>query len=389
MRPPHRSPIRQMPADLRTWRWSALPAVRRGVGHGVNRRSRSRWPWRWRRGTPAQCAGCGARAPGGRPAGRCSSPSGSPHCCGRPAVSPAPTSTTLFWVWTAQQLALLLVVPYLILAGQPLQLARAVSGEQGAGRFLRSAGRARSAIRWSVRRWSRAVGRVVLRSACRAGRSGSGVGWFEQLVVLGVGALIVLPLVGADGRAQLARGRAVAGHRLVRARARRRPGIALRLHTTLSTSYFDAPRGTRLDPSAAARSADRGCGAVGASPSCSTCRSSCWSSGSGCARTREDAAEIDAVLEAERAARGTRSDEDTRRRAVVAQRSVDAAASAATGLAPGQSNDPVAVVVAAQWVRRQRGRRRDRAVYMRKLLARAVTVLDAQLGCGRCPTRPR
>jgi cytochrome c oxidase assembly factor CtaG len=64
-------------------------------------------------------------------------------------------------------------------------------------------------------------------------------GWVEQLLVLAVGALIVLPLVGADGpRTSLAVGLALAigSFELVLDAV---PGIALRLHRTLSTSYFD------------------------------------------------------------------------------------------------------------------------------------------------------
>lgn len=147
----------------------------------------------------------------------------------------------LFWVWTTQQLALLLVVPYLLLAGQPLQLARAVSGEQGAmARFLRSGP-------------VRTLGNPLIGPALVPALSVAlffgplpgwaiqfpPLGWFEQLVVLGVGALIVLPLVGADGpRSSLAVGLslAIGSFELVLDAV---PGIALRLHRSLSTSYFD------------------------------------------------------------------------------------------------------------------------------------------------------
>src|SRR4051794_37925208 len=105
----------------------------------------------------------------------------------------------LFWVWTAQQLALLLVVPYLILAGQPLQLSRAVSGNDGVvARFLRSG-------------VVRVLGNPLIGPALVPVLSvvlffgplpewaiaAPAFGWIEQLAVLAIGSLIVLPLVGA------------------------------------------------------------------------------------------------------------------------------------------------------------------------------------------------
>ncbi len=154
---------------------------------------------------------------------------------------PGAYSSSLFWVWTAQQLALLLVVPYLILAGAPLQLARAVHGESSAiARTLRS-------------RVVRTLGNPLIGPALVPLLSVAlffgplpgwavgtpALGWLEQLLVLAVGAVIVLPLVGADApRSSLAVGLALAigSFELVLDAV---PGIALRLHRTLSTSYFD------------------------------------------------------------------------------------------------------------------------------------------------------
>ena len=65
------------------------------------------------------------------------------------------------------------------------------------------------------------------------------VGWIEQLLVLAIGALIVLPLAGPGApRSSLAVGLslAIGSFELVLDAV---PGIALRLHRTLSTSYFD------------------------------------------------------------------------------------------------------------------------------------------------------
>jgi putative membrane protein len=147
---------------------------------------------------------------------------------------------SLFWVWTAQQLALLLIVPYLLLAGAPLKLAQAVSGYGVVARFLRS----------------RVVGvlgnpligpalvpllSVVLFFGPLPGWAIDirPVGWVEQLVLVAIGALIVLPLVDSGRpRSSLAVGLslAIGSFELVIDAV---PGIALRLHRTLSTSYFD------------------------------------------------------------------------------------------------------------------------------------------------------
>jgi putative membrane protein len=150
--------------------------------------------------------------------------------------------SSVFWLWTVQQLALLLVVPYLILAGEPLQLARAVHGESSpVARFLRS-------------RVVRTLGSPLIGPALvpvlsvvlffgplpRWAIDITGLGWIEQLLVLVIGGLVVLPLVGADApRTSLAVGLslAIGSLELVLDAV---PGIALRLHRTLSTSYFDS-----------------------------------------------------------------------------------------------------------------------------------------------------
>jgi putative membrane protein len=213
----------------------------------------------------------------------------------------------LFWVWTAQQLALLLVVPYLILAGGPLQL-----GGNWVHRFLNT-------------RFARFLGNPLIAPALvpvlsvalffgplpRWAITVPAFGWVEQLVVLAIGALIVLPLVGAGGpRTSLAVGLslAIGSLELVLDAV---PGIVLRLHTSLSTSYFDA-RATHSWSPAPLRD-QQIAGAV------------LW-----CVAElldlpflvlvfvqwlradARDAAEIDAVLEAERAARGEEDDDMTR-----------------------------------------------------------------------------
>jgi cytochrome c oxidase assembly factor CtaG len=142
---------------------------------------------------------------------------------------------SLFWVWTSQQLALLLVVPYLIMAGQPLQLAGTAGRRMLRTRFVRVLGNpligpalvplvSVALFFGPVPGWS-----IEARP----------FGWFEQVVVLVVGALIVLPLVVADPtRTSLAVGISLAIG-MIELVLDAVPGIALRLHKTVSTSYFD------------------------------------------------------------------------------------------------------------------------------------------------------
>jgi putative membrane protein len=142
---------------------------------------------------------------------------------------------SLFWVWTAQQLALLLVVPYLLLAGGTLLL-----GGRPVRRLLDA-------------RFARVLGNPLIGPALVPLLSVAlffgplpgwairfpWVGWIEQLVLVGIGALIVLPLVDAGRRrSSLAVGLslAIGSFELVLDAV---PGIALRLHRTLTTSFFD------------------------------------------------------------------------------------------------------------------------------------------------------
>jgi cytochrome c oxidase assembly factor CtaG len=137
------------------------------------------------------------------------------------------------------------------------------------------------------------------------------LGWIEQLVLVVIGALIVLPLVGAGrSRSSLAVGLslAIGSFELVLDAV---PGLALRLHKTLSTSYFDARVNHAWSPSPLHD--QQIAGAV------------LWAVAElldlpflllvfrqWLRADAKDAAEIDAVLEAERAARGDPSDDETR-----------------------------------------------------------------------------
>ena len=213
----------------------------------------------------------------------------------------------LFWVWTAQQLALLLVVPYLILAGGPLDIA-----PEGAQRFLST-------------RFARTVGNPLIGPALvpllsvalffgPLPRWAIGVpvfGWLEQLVVIAIGALIVLPLVGAGTpRTSLAvgLGLAIGSFELVLDAV---PGLALRLHRTLSTSYFDVRQTHPWSPSPLHDQQTAGsvlwCVAELLDLPFLILVFLLW-----IRADAKDAADIDAVLEAERAARGEDSDDESR-----------------------------------------------------------------------------
>jgi cytochrome c oxidase assembly factor CtaG len=149
--------------------------------------------------------------------------------------------TSLFWAWTAQILTLMLIVPLVILAGNPLQLARIKSGNTGwVDRFLRSApgkllanpllGPALVPL-LSVVLFFGPLPSWALQAAP--------VAWVTQLVVLAVGGLIVLPLVGPDespSSLAVGLGLAIGSFELVLDAL---PGIALRLHASLVTTYFD------------------------------------------------------------------------------------------------------------------------------------------------------
>lgn len=143
----------------------------------------------------------------------------------------------LFWVWTAQQLTLLLVVPLVVLFGGPLRLVRPTSLM---ARALRS-------------RFARVLSNPLIGPAVvpvlaavlffgplpRWAIDVAWFGWIEQLLLVAVGALIVLPLVGTDqlpSSLRVGLALAIGSVELVLDAV---PGIALRLHRSLSTSYFD------------------------------------------------------------------------------------------------------------------------------------------------------
>jgi putative membrane protein len=157
---------------------------------------------------------------------------------------PAARGSQLMWVWAAQQLTLLLVVPAVVLSAQPLALARAAGGDRAwplrllASRPARVLGHpalsllyvpllASMLFFWGLGDWS-------LRSAP--------TGWLLHLLLLVVGAVVALPLVDAeDGRTSLAVGAAVAVG-AVELLVDAIPGIVLRLETHLQMSAFATGR---------------------------------------------------------------------------------------------------------------------------------------------------
>lgn len=157
-------------------------------------------------------------------------------CCGWLEVY----RRSLYWAWMSQALTLLLLVPLVLLAGRPLQLARLRTDSGLVDRLIRSrVGRMLA---------NPLVGPALVPLLCGVLFFGplpawvvqwSALGWCVQVVLVVVGGFIVLPLVGPDeAPSSLAVGLslAIGSFELVLDAV---PGIALRLHTTLATSYFD------------------------------------------------------------------------------------------------------------------------------------------------------
>lgn len=148
---------------------------------------------------------------------------------------------SLYWVWTTQVLGLWLLLPAILLAGQPLQLALAVHGQQTRlARMLRSP---------LARFLSNPLVGPALVPALSAllffgpvpawAAFNPAFGWLLQPALVIVGALILLPLLGVDTNPStlaVALGLAIGSFELVLDAI---PGIVLRLHTSLVSSYFD------------------------------------------------------------------------------------------------------------------------------------------------------
>lgn len=150
-------------------------------------------------------------------------------------------SRALFWVWTSQQLVLLLIVPILLMAGQPIELARRTRGERALPvRLVQS--------RVGGLFANPLVGPVLIPALSFVLFFGPLPGWAIEypvfgailpVMIVGAGALIVLPLVSTDdtrGSMAVALALTIGVFELLLDAI---PGIVLRLHTTIVTSYFD------------------------------------------------------------------------------------------------------------------------------------------------------
>lgn len=148
---------------------------------------------------------------------------------------------SMYWAWTSQVLLLLLLVPTILLTGQPVQLALATSGPSGwLARFLESP---------PARFLSRPlVGPALLPVLSAALFFGplpmwaitiAPLQWVLQIVLVVLGCLILLPLVAVDKSvSSMAVGLTLAlGFFELMLDAV--PGIVLRLHHSLVSSYFE------------------------------------------------------------------------------------------------------------------------------------------------------
>jgi cytochrome c oxidase assembly factor CtaG len=148
-------------------------------------------------------------------------------------------ASSLYWVWTARTLAIWLVVPIVLLAGAPIQLARAADASRHIDQVLRSRP-ARMVSNLLVAPALVPVLSAVLFFGPLAGWSIAypPAGWLLDLALLVLGVLMVVPLAGIDDEpSSLAVGLALAigSFELVLDAL---PGIVLRLRTTLATSWF-------------------------------------------------------------------------------------------------------------------------------------------------------
>ncbi|MDT4976956.1 MAG: hypothetical protein QOG98_2714 [Pseudonocardiales bacterium] len=160
-------------------------------------------------------------------------------------------ASSLYWVWTTQTLTLFLLVPFILLTGAPLQLARKHSGRDGAmDRFLRSrVGRLLSNPLVGPALVPLLSGVLFFGPLPGWAIAAPPAGWALQIVLVAVGGLILLPLIGLDDEpSSLAVGLtlAIGSFELVLDAI---PGIALRMHSGLVTSYFDYRSGHSWAPS--------------------------------------------------------------------------------------------------------------------------------------------
>ena len=153
-------------------------------------------------------------------------------------------SDQLMWVWTTQQLLLLLVIPIIVLAGQPVSLVRQAGGSESNVIRVLGSGPVRAVGHPLVGPvlvpviaallFFGGVGALALQSQVG--------GWGLHLLLLGLGALIALPLVDQDDdRSSLAVGLAL-GVGLLELMVDAFPGIVLSFQTHLTLTQFGVNR---------------------------------------------------------------------------------------------------------------------------------------------------
>lgn len=144
-----------------------------------------------------------------------------------------------FWVWTVQKLVLLLMVPVLLIAAQPVELAR----------ISRPSGVVVRAIGWRPLRvlGNPFVGPILVPLVCFLTLFGPVPGWAVShpfvnnllgFALVMAGAMVALPLLDVrDGAASVAVGAAMAVG-LLELLTDAIPGIVMRFQTRLSSTYF-------------------------------------------------------------------------------------------------------------------------------------------------------
>ena len=148
---------------------------------------------------------------------------------------------SLYWVWTTQVLTLWLLVPAILLTAQPLQLAIAVHGPRT---WLARALRTRIARVLSNPLIAPALvpilsGVLFFGPIPLWGAFTPAFGWILQPALVILGAILLLPLLGIDERPStlaVALTLAIGSLELVLDAI---PGIVLRLHRGLVSGYFD------------------------------------------------------------------------------------------------------------------------------------------------------
>jgi putative copper resistance protein D len=150
-------------------------------------------------------------------------------------------SRSLLWVYTAQVLVLLLVVPMLLVFGRPLTLARAVRNDS---RPLPAPLRALSSPIVGPALIPIVTGLVFFTPLLDDSMRHVALGWAIRIGLVGIGVFFALPLAGEDGADALPLALAIAAFvGLIELLADAVPGMVLRLRThVLDPTWFGVGR---------------------------------------------------------------------------------------------------------------------------------------------------